>query len=483
LTANRAVNLRRLKESPLDVLIAGGGINGAGIARDLALRACHTGHSLRIGLVERSHFASGTSGKNSQLIHGGLRYLKYLEFGLVREALRERATLLQLAPHLVEPLPFLIPMYSRFDRLFYGAGLYLYDALAGGRRIGRHRQLSAADVETLEPGLARDGLAGAACFYDCRVHAARFVLENVLESVENGVLAVNYVRLESVARDGEGLWQIRLRDTLTDDVWITASRAFVDARGPWARDGELRLVRGSHLVLPRVTASDYAIAHFDESGRVVFLIPWGSRSDLTLVGTTDVDHGCGPDDVRISPDETNYLLGVTARLFPAARLQPVGSYSSLRPLLRDSSESPTSVSRDHRIWRDESGAIRIAGGKYTTYRVMSEQAADHILDDIAPDLASVHLTASTPLRRRTAPASELMQVTEAVESEMAQRLADVMFVSTYLGYEHDWTASALEPYAAEMARLLGWPPERARVEIALVLRIREGSPWPAEARS
>src|SRR6185369_3241270 len=171
-----ARNLERLRSEPFDVLVLGGGINGAGVARDLALRGS------KVALVEQRHFASGTSGKNSQLIHGGLRYLKQLQIHLVRESLRERATLLYLAPHLVTPQAFLMPMYGWPSRIFYGAGLAIYDRLAGKSNIGRHRVVPSAEVAQLEPGMACQGLTHGAIFYDCQVQSARFVLENIWDA-------------------------------------------------------------------------------------------------------------------------------------------------------------------------------------------------------------------------------------------------------------------------------------------------------------
>ena len=189
--SSREANLARLQEGPLDVLILGGGINGAGIARDLSLRSRRAGVDLRIGLVEQRHFASGTSGENSQLIHGGLRYLKGLEIGLVSESLRERATLLQIAPHLVRPQPFLIPMYGWFARLLYSTGLAIYDALAGAGTLQRHRSLTRDEVVRLEPELSTDHLTSGSIFFDAHVHSARFVLENIFEAARNGVMVAN----------------------------------------------------------------------------------------------------------------------------------------------------------------------------------------------------------------------------------------------------------------------------------------------------
>jgi glycerol-3-phosphate dehydrogenase len=449
----RRENLQRLRAETFDVLIVGGGINGAGIARDLALRGVKT------ALVERRHFASGTSGKNSQLIHGGLRYLKNLEFGLVREALRERSTLIAIAPHLVHPLPFLIPMYRRFDRLLYGAGLALYDGLAGAHSIGRRRGLSSGEVRRLEPDLESRGLAAGAVFFDAAIHSARFVLQNVFDSVRLGAAAVNYARYE----DG---W---VTDTLSGERFPVRAKKLVDATGPWSAAGPLRLVRGSHIVLPKLNKSENAIAYFEESGRIIFVIPWGARGELSLVGTTDYDHEEGPDSVHISAEEVRYLQGIVKRLFPAACVEPISAYSSLRPLLRDESASPTKTSREHRIWNSADGVLHVSGGKYTTYRAMSEQAADLVCAEIAPTRAEVHLTASTPLGRD---GHELMmgsdqdaRLAHAVEHEMAQRLTDFLYISTYLGYERRWTAESLEPYAAKMGRLLGWDARRTEEEI------------------
>src|SRR5947208_3437985 len=183
----RAANIEQLRTGQFDVLVIGGGINGAGIARDLVLRD----PALKIALVEKNHFASGTSGKNSQLIHGGLRYLKYFDFGLVKEALHERATLLKIAPGLVQPLQFLIPCYHPLDRWFYGAGLILYDALAGARSLGHHHALSSSAVTRLEPGLASEGLRAGLLFFDGKVHSARLVIENLVDAEAHGACVVN----------------------------------------------------------------------------------------------------------------------------------------------------------------------------------------------------------------------------------------------------------------------------------------------------
>jgi glycerol-3-phosphate dehydrogenase len=453
---SRLPQIEHLKSSPLDVLIIGGGINGAGVLRDLALRGSSTGRPLRVGLVEKGHFASGTSGKNSQLIHGGLRYLKYLQIHLVRESLRERSILLGIAPQFVQPLEFLLPMYGLKSRLTYGTGLWLYDRLAGSQAIARHRIVSRREVAQIEPALTRAGLSSAALFYDGAVHSARFVVENVLDAIAQGASAANYVRADGWERRAGGNWRVQCEDVLGGARFELQARKLVDARGAWIDGDALRLVRGSHIVIPRVTASNHAIAHFEPNGRIVFLIPWGSRNQLTLVGTTDEDHRDSPDRVHISTAEMQYLTGVVRKLFPERTdVEPISTFSSLRPLVSAGGGSPTSVSRDHKIWNSPDGILHIAGGKYTTYRLMSEQAADLVCKEIAPGLAQVHRTADTPFA----------SVDRAIGDAMEQHLRDYLFVSTYLGYERRWDAESLLPYANALAAKLGWDDGRVREEL------------------
>ncbi|HZL56407.1 MAG TPA: glycerol-3-phosphate dehydrogenase/oxidase [Bryobacteraceae bacterium] len=447
----RLANLARLKSRRWDILIVGGGINGAGIARDLMLRNA----DLKVALVEKNHFASGTSGRNSQLIHGGLRYLKYFDFGLVKEALRERATLMRIAPELVQPLQFLIPCYGAFDRWFYGAGLAFYDVLAGSHGIGLHRVLNEARTSALEPALDRNGLRAGLLFLDGKVHSARLVLENLIDAEARGACIVNYVG----ARHDNG--SIVATDSLTGETFTVQAGRVVDATGAWSTGTPLRLVRGSHLIFPRIQDGEEAIAYFDDGGRIVFLIPWGEDNNLTLVGTTDVDHAGTPDDVRISEEEARYLRSIVHRLFPAYSADPIATYSSLRPLIAATGRSATSTSREHRIWESEGGTLHIAGGKYTTYRSMSEELVDILTQEPCR-------TATTRLNIPAPPKDPLARVRMAVEREYAQRLADVLFVSTYWGYERVMTAEWLEPLAREMGALLGWDESRIQLEIGSV---------------
>ena len=445
MTDRRAENIERLKSETWDVLIVGGGINGAGVARDLMLRES----GLKVALVEKGHFSSGTSGRNSQLIHGGLRYLKYFDFGLVHEALRERATLLKIASELVRPLQFLIPCYSAWDRVFYGAGLTLYDALASGHSLGHHKGMGREATCSLEPALERSGLQGGLMFFDGQVHSARLVIENLMDAEAHGACLANYVSF----RGGEAI------DTLTGQSFPLRANKLVDATGSWSEGAPLRLVRGSHLIFPRIQSGSEAIAYFDEKGRIVFLIPWGENDDLTLVGTTDVDHDGTADDVRISQEESDYLRSIVRRLYPAYRGEPVASYSSLRPLIAQLGRSATSTSREHRIWEGPTGILHISGGKYTTYRSMSEE----LVDMIVPKTAC--RTAQVPLGIPATPADTAVRVRKAVEREYARRLPDLLHVSTYWGYERRADAAWLEPLAREMGTLLNWDDARIASEV------------------
>jgi glycerol-3-phosphate dehydrogenase len=477
----REESIARIRRG-LDVLIVGGGINGAGIARDLVMRK----PSLEIGLADAAHFSSGTSGKNSQMIHGGLRYLENLEFDLVREALLERDTLMRIAPHLVQPLPLMIPFYGVSRRVYYGAGLALYDFLAGKRNIGRRRFLSRPEALTLEPDLDARGLTCAAIYYDCLVHSARFVLANLFDASRRGAAVANYLLIRSWRSEPAGGFTVEYEDRLSGQSFSGSAARIVDARGPWEGGAGLRLVRGSHIVVPRLTRSPNAIAHFNPDGRILFVIPWGSRADLNLIGTTDVDHTGTPDDVRISPDEIAYLRTAVKNLFPSASVEPLAAYASLRPLVASGRKSATKTSRSHQITFDLQGVLKIRGGKYTTYRVMSAEAVDLLL----PDFAGRSTTASVPLAPGAQPSGsavpvpglgpdEAAAIGHAVRHEMAQRLADVFFVSTYWGHERSWTFEALRPYAEFMGGLAGWDRNRIALEIERVLtvaRLPEAAP-------
>ncbi|MCS7026611.1 MAG: glycerol-3-phosphate dehydrogenase/oxidase [Bryobacteraceae bacterium] len=520
----RARTITALRDNSVDVLILGGGINGAGVLRDLCLRRASAGLSLSIALAEQNHFASATSGKTSQLIHGGLRYLKYLKFALVKESLRERAVLRRIAPHLVEPIAFLLPIYSRLDKMKFLLGLTLYDQLAGDQNISKHREVSKTELRQLEPNLDTTEVVGGALFYDCTVHAARFVLENLFDAAAHGGYLANYLRATPVERQPDGSWLVEYHDRLADEKFQGYARKIINATGAWSQPGDRkpRLVRGSHLIFPRLTSEDHAIAYFDENGRIVFLIPWGSERQLTLVGTTDVDHNGDPDHARISEDEIRYLVKIVQKLYPNAPSHaPVAAYSALRPLVDNEAHNPTDASREHKIWNTPDGILHILGGKYTTYRQMSEEACNLYFKETSTFLSIPCKTASEPLNgnsdkalaRLRSEAAALAQrhllakvevdrlirdygvhtrdllaflpsedygpisrvlcarMDYAVQHEMALRLSDFLYVSTHLGFERTWDAQSLEVYAQRMGSLLNWNSARQAREIMQALEV------------
>jgi glycerol-3-phosphate dehydrogenase len=414
-----------------DVAIVGGGINGAGLARDLALRA-HLKHKpLRILLLEKSFWSAGTSGKNSHLIHGGLRYLKYMDFALVREALRERSVLLKLASHAVRPLRFDLPLDTWFKRLYYCCGISLYDLLATGHRIGKSKYFG----NTLT-------------YWDAASDSAALVIDNVRDAQHLGADCRPRTKVAEVQSN---------QLTLEDGTKIHA-RAIVDARGPWMPVAGMRLVRGSHIVVPRLYEGSHAIAHFHTDGRIIFFIPWAGVMDglqpLTLIGTTDVDHDGSPDQVNISDAERQYLLAIARNLFPNQTINEiVGEFSSLRPLVAAPGKSASATSREHRIEFGADGILRIEGGKYTTYRSMAEEAADKILARIEPSLADFHPTRTEPFRVPVNRPKDLKQRIQWAKREEGCRTAhEFLTCSTNWAWQKRWTPEELNEIEEELAR-------------------------------
>lgn len=490
----RAEFLRSLQEEEFDVLIVGGGINGAGLLRDLALRS-RTDCPLRLALIEREHFAHAASSKNSHLVHGGLRYLKYLDFGLVREALAERAALLRIAPHAVHPQSFLLPVYRPLDRWYYGAGLLLYDLLAGSRGLGSSCWLGARQALQEEPELNPEGLRGALLFYDGRMRPSRLVLDQLRECVESGAVAVNFIEFQEKITEAGSTRGARVRDRLGDRSFEIRSRTLAFTVGAWEATQPLRLVRGSHLILPRALGGHHALAYFERSGRILFVIPFGLGRGYTLVGTTEREQS-RPEPVEMDEEEERYLRRHLRDLLPSsAGLEKTGSFAALRPLVDGGNAgSPTAVSRRHRIWKSGPNTYHIGGGKWTTFRLMAQELGDLIvrenfpetgpsrageipidgnksetLEDLgtridelsgdygvgrptvelildhygrrAPEILALCRSAEMRRPLLTPPASERLpliqaQVQWAVEQEMTGRLVDFLTLSTPLGYLH-----------------------------------------------
>ncbi|NSC23424.1 glycerol-3-phosphate dehydrogenase/oxidase [Streptomyces albus subsp. chlorinus] len=393
----RAGALARMAEAELDVLVVGGGIVGAGTALDAVTRGLST------GIVEARDWASGTSSRSSKLIHGGLRYLEMLDFALVREALKERGLLLErLAPHLVKPVPFLYPLQHRgWERLYAGTGVAMYDVMSvssgHGRGLPTHRHLSRRHALRVAPALRKDALVGALQYYDAQVDDARYVATLVRTAAEYGALAANRARVVGFLREGERVVGARIEDLEQGGEYAVRARQVVNATGVWTDDTQgliaergqfhVRASKGIHLVVPkdRINSSTGLILRTEKS--VLFVIPWGRH---WIIGTTDTDWDLDKAHPAASSADIDYLLEHVNSVLavPLTRDDVEGVYAGLRPLLAGESEATSKLSREHTVAHPVPGLVVIAGGKYTTYRVMAKDAVDeavHGLDHRVAD--------------------------------------------------------------------------------------------------
>lgn len=377
-------------EKGVDILVVGGGINGAGIFRDAALRG------LSVGLIEKNDFGSGTSCRSSKLIHGGVRYLEHMDFGLVMESSVERTRLMKLLPDLVQPVPFILPVYqdSPHGLFTMDFGLWLYDALAFFRNFKLHSRLSAEKTLSVLPTLKSAGLQGSVRYYDCRVNDARLVINNVVSGCLAGGYALNYLEALEVRKEGKRATGVFVRDRLTERNFFIPCQVLVSAVGPWTnsfyaklentKKPLLRLTKGIHLLFPREkfkTESAVVITSKDDR-RIVFVIPW---EEYTLVGTTDTDFNDSPDEVRPDRTDVDYLLKLVNSFFPNLNLKSsdaISAFAGLRPLVL-AEGSASSVSRKDKILLTGCGAFVIGGGKLTTYRAIAEKAVDKIIKQLA----------------------------------------------------------------------------------------------------
>jgi glycerol-3-phosphate dehydrogenase len=523
---------------PVDLLVVGGGITGAGIARDAAMRG------LRTALVDKSDFGSGTSGRSSRLIHGGLRYLERGGWRLVLEASRERRTLLSIAPHLVWPRSFLFPIHAggRLPLWKLAAGLWLYDLLALFRNVRVHRVLSKRALRRAEPSLRSHDLKGGARYYDAQCDDTRLTLANIRSAHEHGAMVANYATVDRLAVADGTMRGAHIVDQLRRQSFTVRALAVVNATGPWSdevrgSDGPpplLRRTKGAHVAVPRSRLGNHeAIAMTSPiDGRVMFILPWG---DLSYIGTTDTDTTEGPDTVRATAEDVIYLLRSANAYYPEARLQTadvVSTWAGVRPLLRaDDSASPSAVSREHRIVDSPSGLISIVGGKLTTYRVMAAQVVDHVARRLqrldgrplsarastdkeplpggaAHDLAFLgqdieregftgevagHLVrqygseapavarlakSDAALRRPIVPGHPALraELVHAIRREMAVTLSDLLVRRTHVFYETPGHAVAEAPELVELAaQELHWDAARKATELTAYLKEVERS--------
>ena len=538
--ARRRADRARLADEVVDVLVIGGGVTGAGAALDAASRG------LSVGLLEARDWASGTSSRSSKLIHGGLRYLEQLAFPLVFEALSERARLVQtIAPHLVTPLPFLLPLTRPlWQRAYFGAGVALYDVLGaakrGGRGVPAHRHLSRKATLAAFPGLRGDVVRGAIRYWDAQVDDARHTLAVVRTAAGYGARVLSSARVVGLLRDGEGATArvvgVRVADLTDGSSFTVRARSIVAATGVWSDDiGEMlgtsapdlkvRASKGVHLVVPRS-----AIDGADVEGAgtraglilrtptsVLFVIPWGEH---WILGTTDTPWRLDRDHPAASSADIAYLLDQVNKVLvrPVTAEQILGVYAGLRPLLAGESDETSRLSREHAVVTPVPGLVLVAGGKYTTYRVMAEDAVDAAVADLpaAPASRTAHLplvgahrwaevrgtaaelaaveglpeeTITRLLRRHGdqvgavlalarsdaelarpldgAPGYLAAEVVHAVRAEGALHLDDVLTRRTRVSIEtaHRGVDSAPQ-VAALMARELGWDDERTAREVA-----------------
>jgi glycerol-3-phosphate dehydrogenase len=542
----------RLADEVVDVLVIGGGVTGAGAALDAASRG------LSVALLEARDWAAGTSSRSSKLIHGGLRYLEQLAFPLVHEALSERARLVRtIAPHLVTPLPFLLPLTAPvWQRAYFGAGVALYDvlgaALTPGREIPTHRHLSRRATLAAFPGLRGDVVRGAIRYWDAQVDDARHTLAVVRTAAGYGARALSSARVVGLLRDGAGpqapVVGVRVADLTDGSSFTVRARSVVAATGVWSDDiGEMlgeaapslkvRASKGVHLVVPRSAIDGSEI---DPSGlilrtptSVLFVIPW---SEHWIIGTTDTPWRLDRDHPAASSADISYLLEQVNKVLtrPVMPESILGVYAGLRPLLAGESDETSRLSREHAVVTPVPGLVLVAGGKYTTYRVMAEDAVDaavaglpgvppsrtrHLplvgahrwadVRDRAPQIADgaglpvevverllhrhgdrigdvLDLVRGRPDLARPlagAPGYLAAEVLHAVTAEGALHLDDVLTRRTRVSIEtaHRGVASAAE-VAALMADALGWDAERTAREVehytARVMAERESQQMP-----
>nr|WP_124079058.1 glycerol-3-phosphate dehydrogenase/oxidase [Pigmentiphaga humi] len=386
---DRAALLARLAEPrEYDLAVIGGGATGLGVALDAATRG------LRVVLVEAHDFAKGTSSRATKLVHGGVRYLEQRNFPLVREALRERRILLRNAPHLAQPLPFVVPAYRFWEKPYYGTGLVLYDLLAGKSALGRTRWLDTRALAARQPGLRTQGLRGGIEYWDGQFDDARMAIALARTAARAGALLVNYCAAVGLVREGGKVAGLRCEDRETGRSYAIKARCVVNAAGIWVdavrrlpgrdepADDAMLFSQGAHLVVPRefLPGDRALLVPRTRDGRVLFALPWMGR---TLIGTTDTPRPRVELEPRPLAEEAAFLLGEAARyLARAPRAEDVSSaWAGLRPLVRPPGQASTKdVSREHVVRIAGDGLVTVAGGKWTTYRAMAEDVLDACLD-------------------------------------------------------------------------------------------------------
>ena len=479
-----SLRMTALSGEQFDLLVIGGGITGCGVARDAAMRG------LRVALFEADDFASGTSGRSSRLIHGGIRYLERAQLHLVHESIRERQTLLRIAPHLVKPLAFTWSIYrgARVGRMKLSAGLLVYRLMAAGR-ARRHFTLNAAQTIAREPALEGAGLTGGAVYYDACTDDARLTIANALSAREHGATVGSHTRVTALRREnGKAIGAI-VKPRYAGEAYGVRARVIVNATGVWENsfitDEHARRRRGSkgvHISVDRerVGNRDALTLISPIDGRVMFCLPAGPQ---TIIGTTDTWTTESPETVHASFDDVDYLLQSANAYFPRARLRRedvVSAWAGIRPLVGGSATSPSAASREHSIVSDTSGVISVTGGKLTTYRSMAAEIVDLVQKSLGQQRERAATdTTELPGANRVKEIGQLQHDEESlspplvealpytgahliygVKAEMAQTLSDLLIRRTHLAFEtRDHGLSVASRAARIVAPLLGWNEE------------------------
>jgi glycerol-3-phosphate dehydrogenase len=505
-----------------DLIVVGGGIIGTGIARDASLRGIKT------LLIEKEDFGYGTTSRSSRLIHGGLRYLRMLEFHLVRQDLLEREVLLKIAPHLVHAFPFIIPITNLYYEIALSAGLRMYDVMASGKSMPSHQHLSRREVLEIEPELeGLKGLRGALLYYDCQApYTERLGIENVLSAAQNGATVINHAQLTGFLKDGNDVRGIEMLDCLSGETYKVKARLVVNAAGHWVDcvsdllssgpASTVRRTKGIHLLTPRLTQK--ALVLFSPvDGRLFFVMPW---LDYTLIGTTDTDYKGDLDAVCADKADVDYMLASVHQVFPKLREDDIFfAMAGLRSLVYSGGERPSDITREHRVLdhklRDGiEGLVSVLGGKITAYRAVSkdvvnmvcrnlkveakcttaevslpgapavtqEQMANAARESTLPLNTVRHLAALYGSRfsqvlklvernkgsgQRLCPHSPdiLAQVEHSVKEESALTVADFLLRRSNAGLMSCQGLDAVEPVAQEMGRLLKWSQAEERRQV------------------
>lgn len=388
----------QLSGRTFDLLIIGGGIVGAGVAWDASLRG------LSCALVEQGEFASGTSSKTTKLIHGGIRYLEQLDFRLVRESLRERSILLSIAPQWIRPLPFLIPVHSGRPRPWpmICLGVWLYDGLAGNRRIGRYRFLDERQMEREEPRLAAAGYHRAVLYHDAQMDDVGLVMAVLKAAGAAGAVLRDHTPVTGLVREGG-----RVAGVETRDGEVVTARRIINATGPWADQVRrmadpqakplVRMSKGIHLVFPDRALRHALLVSSQRDNRIFFVIPWQGK---TLLGTTDTDFSGDPADAKPEEADVEYLLTEVNRALPSfdfRREQILSTFAGVRPLIAQETKDPWAVTRSHRIY-EENGLLTVIGGKFTTFRKIAEDVVDRLVRSFPDRTLAPCRTATEVLR-------------------------------------------------------------------------------------